>query len=393
MDLPAQGLYQQMHARQISGEHLEVLGKQASDRWLAGQHKTLTESVVESVKHAGLSPEQVRRVVEFANTDAFQREFKKESALHRVVHFAGGPADPGDVLRDLNDGGGGSVFDRGTSDYNQPPGEKTSSARAEEALFGMLSGSEAPLPEVSPLGDAVALRDKLAAMNDHMTSELSGLEVMFGDLSERLFDGVKQAALGGVPLGFIASAFESVAPSEDHIKVAFGYLAPRLLHDGVFSSMEAMDASVEKTAGARIPNPSHPLLVDFVEYCESLSKLAETRAAQQEVRVGLNELTQFLKAAGKGILPKAWQALGSAGEVAGKAVAPIAEHLYTGSGGRAADVTRKAVQYGVPLIAANEVRRQLKYSPAFQGVKDTALSVVPMTPQYQQREYEIATGM
>lgn len=392
MDLPAQGLYQQLHAKPISGEHLEVLGKNASERWSSGEYKTLTVAVTETVKHAGLSPEQVRRVVEFANTDAFQREFKKEGA-HRVVNFHGGPADPADILRDLNDGGGGTVFDPGTGDYNQPPGAtKLSSVAAEQALFSMLSGSAPELAHAEPLSEALELRDKVASMYDHLTAEMGGLEVMYADLSDRLYDGVKQAALGGVPLGHIAYALESVAPDAEYIKAAFSYLAPRLLQDGVFQSVRQLEESADKVAGARVPNPEHPMLIDFGEYCEALSKLAELRGAKEEAKEALGNLNRFVKQGGKGIIPAIGGALQRGGEMASKAVSPVAERLYEGSGERAGDLASKAVRYGVPLIAANEVRRHAKYSPGFQAAKNTALSVVPMTSQYQQREYDIATG-
>ena len=120
-DLPAQWSFQQSHARPISGQELETFGKHAADRWSCGEYGTLSEAVVESVKTAGLSPEQVRRVVEFANTHAYLTEFNKEGQAHRVIDFAGGPANPSQVLQDLNDGGGGTVFDHGTLDYNRAP--------------------------------------------------------------------------------------------------------------------------------------------------------------------------------------------------------------------------------------------------------------------------------
>jgi hypothetical protein len=104
-DLPLQNFLQQLHSRVVSGEHLEVLGKQAAAEWCRGNHKTLTDAVTDTVKHAGLSPEQVRRVVEFTNVAAFNREFQKEAAPHSVVSFSGGPADAPTILKDdRNDG-------------------------------------------------------------------------------------------------------------------------------------------------------------------------------------------------------------------------------------------------------------------------------------------------
>ncbi len=404
MDLPLQGLFQQMHARSVTGEHLEVLGKHAADRWLSGEHRTLTEAVVETVKHAHLSPEQVRRVVEFCNTEAFQREFKKEGSPHRVVSFAGGPADPSTVLQDLNDGGGGSVFDDGLGDYKSPPKEKTSEAHgAEEAFMECFKTASVEYPVENPLGDVVDLREKIARAREQVSSEMGGLEIAFADLSERLYHQVKLAAMNGAPLGHIASALEAVAPDEEFLKVAFIQLTPRLLHDGVFRSLEEMNESVDKVASARVVNKSHPMLGEFAEYCEALSKLAERRGALEILTEQLGQLTHFIKCAAgeavapaaakaRGILPTVAAALTRGGELAGKAVGPVSDALLPGSGATAAKAAKGLVQIGVPLVAANEVRRHLKYSPTFQGVKDTALSVVPMTPQYQQREYNIATG-
>ena len=66
-DLPAVFLLQQEHAKAKSGEELEGFGKQAAWQYVTGKAPTLNEAVVETIKHAGLSPEQVKRVIEFAN--------------------------------------------------------------------------------------------------------------------------------------------------------------------------------------------------------------------------------------------------------------------------------------------------------------------------------------
>ena len=120
-DLPSTTLLQQAHARPVTGEELEVFGKKAAATYACGTCGTLTEAVVETVKHAGLSPEQVKRVVEFTNQNAYLAEFKKEGSPHKYIEFDGGPANPAGVIQDLNDGGGGTVFDRGVADYGSPP--------------------------------------------------------------------------------------------------------------------------------------------------------------------------------------------------------------------------------------------------------------------------------
>ena len=72
-DLPSVMLLQQSHAPVKTGEELETMGKVASRKFLTGEAGSLNEAVVETVKHAGLGPEQVRRVIEFANTDILVR--------------------------------------------------------------------------------------------------------------------------------------------------------------------------------------------------------------------------------------------------------------------------------------------------------------------------------
>jgi hypothetical protein len=155
-DLPATLSVQQSHARPIGGEELELLGKKAAARYSSGG-VPLTQAVVDTVKHAALSPEQVRRVAEFANISAYLTEFQKCGNDHRYVQFQGGPADVPAILRDLNDGGGGTVFDRGLADYYQPPPdiEKAAYANAtrlgEDKLAEAFAVEDRPLPYADPL--------------------------------------------------------------------------------------------------------------------------------------------------------------------------------------------------------------------------------------------------
>ena len=184
-DLPAQTFLQQSSARAVSGEELETFGKHAADLYGAGTSPTLNEAVVETIKSAGLAPEQVRRVVEFANTHAFITEFKKEGTANKYVVFDGGPAEVNSVLQDLNDGGGGTVFDRGTLDYSHTPKVKTASvggmnktASAQNEADDILAQAFAvdrqasPLPFANPLGDVQDMRYKLAGVRDSLTSEI-----------------------------------------------------------------------------------------------------------------------------------------------------------------------------------------------------------------------------
>jgi len=385
-----------------SAEHLEVLGKNASARYRIGEAATLTEAVIAVVKTAGLLPEQVKRVVEFANTDAFLTQFRKEGS-HKVVEFPGGPASPFAVLQSLNQPASAIEHNTSTHDYDHPPPEKHASAEAldtalrESFRFGEASHE---YPYVDPLGEAYALQQKLAGVEAAMTGDLSMLETAFGDLVEQLYNNVKQAALEGTDLGDVLHVW-STAPgaTTDHVKLAFAIIAPRLLKEQVFRCADAIGASLEKFAHNRLVNPEHPLVTDFGDFCEVVTKLAEIRSARQEISAGLGQLNYFLKhATDPGLIQQVYSATGKAGKVLGGGAQRAAQVLlgpaspHAATVGKAVHKTVEHLPTAAAVVGANEVRRNLKYNPMYQSAKNTALSVVPGTPQYQQREYELAAN-
>jgi hypothetical protein len=392
-DLPSSALYQQSHAKPHSGEFLEVLGKHAAADWGNGKYSTLTESVTETVKQAQLSPEQVKRVVEFANTSAFLTDFKKEGTTSKVVDFQGGPADASEILKDLNDGGGGSVFDRGMLDYESEPSSRKHASVKEEQLLHDLFGktAAAELPYENPNAEVVDLKDKLAGAEQHLQSQLSGLEIAYADLADRVYHQVKQAALTGVSLGEIMQAWETVSPSPDHIKVAFTLITPRLLREGVFHGVESMTKSIDKTAGAKIVNTEHPIVVEFGEFCDVLSKLAETRSTRSEMLTQLQHLNAYLKQANA--VGKAWDLAGGAG----KALRPLGEAIGGSTGGAIASAAPKVMLAGGGLIAANEAKTHIENSPSIpaRGVRAGARLVaqqIPGTEQNIRHKWEVQSG-
>jgi len=394
-DLPSSLLLQQSHARSISGEDLETFGRQAAEKYASGT--PLTQAVVETVKKAGLSPEQVRRVTEFANTETFLREFKKEGSEHRVVNFDGGPADYSRVLQDLNDGGGGTVFDYGNSDYSHEPSKKASVRDDFEVkLASMFEVGSTALPYAEPLRDAMDLKDKLAAVYDEIAHELSTGENVFGDISDYLYNQVKQAALNGASLGDVVQVWSLLSPDPIFIKTAFQMVTPRLVSDGVMSRADLND-SIAKTAHNVTPNPEHPLVDGFQAYCESLNKLAALRQVQGELEAGLDSISTFLKQAGsEGVLTKVWRGSKGVAQWAAplvrKGVATVAEP-FIGSEvarnvGRGAGWATEHVPEAVAALAAEDFyKKHIKYSPAVHTASNFLQSRIPYTEPWMVREY------
>lgn len=413
-DLPTSLLIQQEQARPRTGEELETFGKYAASLYLTGRCGTLSGAVVETVKSAELAPEQVRRVVEFTNTSAYLKKFASEGPGHKVVTFKGGPASFPDVIRDLNDGGGGSVFDKvasfGTSDYLLPPPDLAGLAEQNLARLGVVNSklaaafqtNDIPLPYEEPLRDVLDTKDKLAGLYDEATHELSGLETRYMDLCEMLFGQVKQAALEGTPLGHIVTVMSTVTDEPEFVKSAFYMLSERLVENEVFHSHAALADSLQKTAGAGMVNPSHPLVGIFGDYCDTLAKTAAYRQVREEVAFELDNLTTFIQKASsvassiRGVaeqVPKAWSAATSA---TAKASQPISEFVSELGLPKAAPIVGNAVKYAPHIAAAlagEEMYQKAKNHPAGQAAKNFILGRVPYTHQNMIRQYNMQMGM
>lgn len=407
-DLHTQGMFQQAHARPISGEELATYGKYAAAEWGQGRQETLSQAVVSVVKHAHLSPEQVRRVVEFTNHEAFSGEFKKEGSGHKIVSFSGGPADFGVVLGELNNGSGGTVFDDGHH-YTMPPTSKTASVVADQVLAATFNQATAPAyPEHNPGYAKYEACTKVAAAEDHLRAEVCALESALDTAENTFFHHVKQAALNGDSLGVIVGACYEQLGNEELTKAAFSAIASRLIHEGVFSGENAMMESLSKTASVGYEvDPQHPLPGAYVSYCDTLQKLAEAREARDTVQVLLADVRQapeagfswgaYIKqAASRGLVGHVQDLAHAASVPAAGAARAAGRFLVGDKGGELVGKGVGAVVKNAPLIAAlvgaNEVRRRMKYSPTGQAVSGAVLQHVPGTDEYNQRNYNIATG-
>lgn len=264
---------------------------------------------------------------------------------------------------------------------------------AETALKEAFAVEEQPYPYADPMKDSYDMRDKLAGAADHMTTELTGLEVAFGDTLELLYQQVKEASLEEVELGQMLAAWEQVVPDSAYVKTAFMHIGPRLVEDGVFPSRSAVGASLEKTAHVGLLNKEHPLVGSMADYCMVLDKLAETRAARDELIRERNRMDGFIQKASAvvDVVRKGLQAGGKvtskATELAGKAMfgntpgvqraasaAKYAPHAAAGLAGAAgakevSDRVRysRPVRYGKSLLSPRSMEGQMRMSRLMGG--------------------------
>jgi hypothetical protein len=244
------------------------------------------------------------------------------------------------------------------------------------------------------MGDVMDLRDKLSSVHDNLVSEIGSLEVEFQDLSQHLFGQVKQAALSGSSLAEIVHVWNGVAPDQIFVKIAMEGMLVRLVENGVFTD-EEMVVSLQKFAAHRTPNPEHPLVENFVQYCDVLSKLAASRELREETGNAIGDLNSFLKSAS--VAGEVGDAVRNAGSAvmhhSGNAGQAVGEFLGANPNSK---LTRLAGQgaalAGAGVVGNEAYRRTLKYNPTWQKGTQLVKEVTPGTQEYYNKEYQLAMG-
>lgn len=258
------------------------------------QGMPLTDAVVNAIGREDLGPEHTRRVCEFANQEAFQREWEKGGSV-RNVEFKGGPADPAVVLRELNDGARPDTIR--VSDYDEPPTKVArADRRVEEEIFGKYAQPMVHPSEVPSLMPGMhRLHQTAVGAREHIMSKLSSLEVTKEAVARDLGDAVADSVLSGNSLHKIASAWSHFCDRQDLFKEALDVSLARMSERGV-----QIDEGVEKNASAsvgQIPNPRHPLIERFRAFIKVAAQVRILRGAREVVGEQLPSIEKTLGAA------------------------------------------------------------------------------------------------
>lgn len=393
-----------------SAEELEAFGKQAAKYWREGQYTTIGSAVVGTIKEASLSAEQVKRVVEAANTDAFLDEFHKlaKTAKHGYVDFGAGVlADPDRVLAELN-----TPLNKkahvvsNMDDYKDIP--KVAAPDLTEKDWEDVFGKHA---EETPSNWAQTekLRQMFKGAYNHAFATLEGTQVDLDVAKQNLLEQAKLAVMSGASLGDLVKAWSSVTDEPILVKSAFAVIGNDMA-EKFFPEQEDMNKSFAKVA-AGVVNTDHPLVQAFVTFGENLSKVAELREDVDGLAATCGELDTLVKE-GKDLAQKGlWNALGELGEhvvspLAGKA-GDFATHVVQGFPQAASEAVGPVTSWGKRLswagkhlpkaallsglgLAVYNAQQALSASPMVQH----GLSYIPGTRQESlRRQYERDQGM
>lgn len=276
------------------------MGKRAAAQFAEG-NTPLSEAVVSVVKEAMLSPEQVKRVCEFANTAAYLNEFEKSGEVRNVT-FEGGPANPSVVLKELNDGSAPAIHQIKTASYQPPTGHYKTAGASDSILaeaFGVSPGMEKAasvdhLARANASEEIADMKVRLDAVRDDLMSKLSHSGVLLDDVKSDLYSAVKQEVLDGTPMGDIAGAWSSYGDL-NQIKEASSFIRDRLQADQVFEG-DQFAQSLTKTASAgSVPNPAHPVVDRFLVFTKVAFEHRKLERAVEIINEQLEEVNGKLK--------------------------------------------------------------------------------------------------
>lgn len=255
----------------VEPSHLEYLGKQAATL-AETSGLNLTDAVVTTLGSEKLAGEHVRRVVEFANIEAFQKKFSSLHGNMRVVDIEGGPADPERVLHTLSNNAQPEQVVLQSIDYDLPPETKVASVTD----FGL----DRPFrTKEGAFNDLGALRSKLASAQEEAAMSAGSAKYQMTTALQDLIGTVKTATLDGLHREDIAAAWHRVDP--EVMGTAMRYMP-----------------SLPSRGGVKVAhrvNPHHPVVCKYAEFAKHAHRYAAFEGARKNLEQRLIQVDTFIK--------------------------------------------------------------------------------------------------
>ena len=245
-----------------NGTDLEIMGKTASRRFVE-DGTALNDSIIKVAEQYGLNREQVNRVAEAANVEAYLA--LNDKADDKYIEFA--TADPS------------AIYEKVSSFNNQPkvaevhPDYKPIISNEDFSFFKEAAKHEDEVV-LSPSMLKVAAK-KLHGLTDRVEDYLYELDADFNNESNTLYQIIKQTALKGTEFDSIKQASYKANPTK-FTEVLFSGYENRL-------KKEAPALSFEKSAEFRgVVNEKHPIVVQIKKLAVLKDSYIETKGIKKE---------------------------------------------------------------------------------------------------------------
>jgi len=181
-------------------EQLIGLGKTAAQT-AETSGMSLTDAVVRSIGMTKLNEQQVRRVVEAANHEAFHRKFASMDSNMRVVELDGGPADPGAVMERLGAAAMPMKLSSQASHYGSPP-----------RYVAVVSPYSEPISKTAALRPVHDMRSELMASHEELVGQLGARQADVEMAVQKLAYVSRQAVHEGAYFEDLETVWGAVNP-------------------------------------------------------------------------------------------------------------------------------------------------------------------------------------
>lgn len=278
-------------SRGVDLEHLRALGKQASAQY-TNEGMNLNDAVVGVLRdESALNQEHVRRVVEFANNYAFEQAFTKSAADHRVIDFAGGPADPSKVLQELRSESETGMVAKtaGARLYAEErfiPGQDGLRMRTGQ-MEKTASAAKQDYPWLNPARELFELRDLVKTANEQMQARLITSQVAYDEAVDEMCKIARDVVRSGHSPAEVARIYADRSPNLNLTKLALKEVSKRV------TDLPAV--SMTKYAGDRVVNPAHPLCATFDHFTKVATEMFTVLSASESLTERLARVNAQVK--------------------------------------------------------------------------------------------------
>lgn len=251
---------------------LESLGKQAAV-YAENSGLSLHDAVIHQLASESFNGEQVRRVVEIANTEAWNRKFASLDPACRIVDIEAGPADPVAVIHALSSKTAARNPVLPSLEYLMPPTTSTKTASADfvYAVERTAAGAR---------GDILGLHHKLASAHEEAVQSREAAKHYMNQAFEKLAQSTVAARDQGTTAREVYEAWVNVEP--EFAKLAFQRVR------SVFPDLHA------KVAGRRIKT-SAQIVEDFREFVRQGQEFVKHAQQVQQLELEIPRVKDWLR--------------------------------------------------------------------------------------------------
>ena len=288
----------------LSPERMEMMGKEAA-QLLIDKGMPLEKSIVKLASDVpDINDEQVKRIIEFANTAAYlsyHEKNKTASANASYPQFA--LADPQRVLAELH--GSKSKESQIDPSYSQSPERRPlSTPKREAALEELFLGANkeriktAGLPFSYESGASALLdaKENLVALKEHLEHAGEEFDLLRKEAEAEYYDTVKRHLLDGGSFADVMRAAIEVQDDKEKVGHVLLPVIQKLMMERVATADELRGQNEQFSKVAhRVVDEEHPLVKNFGAVLSFTEEVEKAATALENVDSCLADVKKAIK--------------------------------------------------------------------------------------------------